>query len=100
MATEAKNPRTAYAIFGTDFYGKRHHLGDAVARTAYDAWLGAQQEHGERWHDLTAVLRRPRLTQTPTARPVGSPRRADRRWPVLAACVCSHFVRRGQQKKE
>ena len=48
MATETKNPRTAYAIFGTDFYGKRHHLGDAVARTAYDAWLGAQQEHGER----------------------------------------------------
>jgi hypothetical protein len=53
MTTKTKSQRSAYAIFGTDFYGKRHHLGDAVARTAYDAWLGAQQEHGERWHDLS-----------------------------------------------
>jgi hypothetical protein len=51
--TTTKNQRTAYAIFGTDFSGLRHHLGDAVATTAYDAWLGAQQEHGERWHDLS-----------------------------------------------
>ena len=53
MTTKTKTPRRAYAVFGTDFSGKRHHLGDTVARTPYDAWLGAQQEHGERWHDLS-----------------------------------------------
>ena len=53
MTTKTKSPRKAYAVFGTDLAGKRHHLGDAVARTAYDAWLGAHHEHGGRWHDLS-----------------------------------------------
>jgi len=50
--TTTKNQRTAYAIFGQDFSGNQHHLGDIVARTPYDAWLDAHHQHGQRYHDV------------------------------------------------
>ena len=52
MTTNTKSQRTAYAIFGTDLDGKRHHLGDIVARSAMDAFLDAHHEH-PLYHDLS-----------------------------------------------
>lgn len=52
MTTKTKSQRTAYAMFGSDFDGKQHHLGDIVARSPYDAWLDAHQQHGQRYHDV------------------------------------------------
>ena len=54
MKTTTKTPTKAYAVFGTDFSGADHHLGDVVARSAREAVRDAKAEYGHRYRNFTA----------------------------------------------
>ena len=54
MKTTTKTPTKAYAVFGTDFSGADHHLGDVVARSAREAVRDARGEYSHRYRDFTA----------------------------------------------